>query len=98
MRRPLKWLLIALVVAVPAAAFIMRQWKRQRARSDADCRALATALQEKQASRERDKIRIYYEFKATEMADDEAWRKAVQEVESEIAALSNAVAACRARR
>jgi len=97
MSKHTQWLWIALAATAVGAGLIARHPPRRPAPTGGDCQALAAQLQAKQASKERDKIRVYYEFKSTEMADEEAWRKAVHEVESQITMLSNAVARCQAR-
>ncbi len=90
------WTLAAFTVAVVGAALIAHRAIRPLARSDAQCRSLAEALERKQESKEWDKLQVYYGLKETEMSDEEAWRKAVQKVEGELAALSNRVADCQA--
>ena len=89
-----KWLWLGLIAVAVSAVLAVRLRLRGSVSADAGCWELAVKLQQKQASKEQDKIRVYYEFKSTEMPDEEAWRKAVLEVESQIAALSNAVARC----
>lgn len=59
-----------------------------------DCRALRAALEQARTNYDWNCLTAYYRFREYEVPDAEAWRRAVERVDWELANLSNAVARC----